>query len=67
MEGQNLIESSSTYLGMAFQTVSNQVVSILPKIFLAIIIFIAGWIVAAAIAEIVVRILKSLKIEILRN
>lgn len=60
---QGLIQTSGSYLGVAFQNVSNQMVALLPKVLLAIVIFVAGWVVAAAIAEVVSRIIKSLKVD----
>ncbi|MEI6749472.1 MAG: hypothetical protein WCM93_09960 [Bacteroidota bacterium] len=63
MYEQNLIQTSGSYLQTAFQNVSNQVVELLPKVLLAVVIFIAGWVVAAAIEEIVSRVVKSLKVD----
>lgn len=47
----------------AFQNMSNQVVGFLPKFLTAILLFVAGWVIAAAIGEIVSRIVKSLKVD----
>lgn len=58
-----IIQTSGAYLGTSFQNVSNQIVSLLPKVLLAIVILLAGWIVAVAIGEIISRIVKSLKID----
>jgi hypothetical protein len=58
-----IIQTSGAYLGTAFQNVSNQVVALLPKVLLAVVILLAGWVVAVAVAEIVSRIVKSLKVD----
>ncbi|KKQ81413.1 MAG: Small-conductance mechanosensitive ion channel-like protein [Parcubacteria group bacterium GW2011_GWF2_38_76] len=58
-----IIQTSGAYLGTAFQNVSNQIVSLLPKVLLAVVILLAGWVVAATIAEVISRIVKSLKVD----
>lgn len=63
MEVQNLVQTSGSYLQVAFQNVSNQMVMLLPKIILAIIIFVAGWFLASFIEELIARAAKSLKID----
>lgn len=57
------MQTSGSYLANAFQGMSNQVVLFLPKLLTALVVFIAGWVIAAAIAEIIARIVKSLKID----
>lgn len=50
-------------LSDAFSTVGSGVVAVLPKIVLAIVIFVAGWIIAAVIARVIEQVFKAIKID----
>ncbi len=60
----NLINDWGMGLGDAFnQGLGVEILKFLPKIVLAIIIFIAGWVVATVLADVVSKIAKAIKID----
>lgn len=50
-------------LGDAFTVIGVQLLQFLPKLVLAIIIFIAGWVIGSVLAEVISKIIKALKID----
>lgn len=59
----NIISDWGTQLSMAFTGIGVQVLQFLPKLVLAIIIFIAGWVVGSVLCEVVSKIIKAVKID----
>jgi len=58
-----IISDWGTQLSMAFTGIGVQALQFLPKLLLAIIIFIAGWVVGSVLAEVVAKIVKAIKID----
>lgn len=58
-----LLQTWGEVLTESFQTIGSGVISFLPKLILALIIFIAGWVVAAFIGRIANQIIRVLKID----
>ena len=59
----NIITDWGTQLSMAFMGIGVEVLQFLPKLVLAIIIFIAGWVVGSVLSEVVSKIVKSIKVD----
>jgi len=59
----NIISDWGTQLSMAFTGIGVQVLQFLPKLILAIIIFIAGWVVGSVLCEVVSKIVKAIKFD----
>ncbi|MBI5077752.1 MAG: hypothetical protein HZB11_00055 [Candidatus Yonathbacteria bacterium] len=58
-----IISDWGVQLSDAFTGIGVQVLQFLPKLILAIIIFIAGWVVGSVLAEVVSKIVKAIKID----
>lgn len=58
-----IISDWGTQLSAAFTGIGVQALQFLPKLLLAIIIFIAGWVVGSVLAEVVSKIVKAIKID----
>ena len=58
-----IISDWGVQLSDAFTGIGVQVLQFLPKLLLAIIIFIAGWVVGSVLAEVVSKIVKAVKID----
>ncbi len=58
-----IISDWGVQLSSAFQGIGVQVLQFLPKLLLAIIIFIAGWVVGSVLAEVISKIVKAIKID----
>ena len=59
----DVLVKSGSFLSIAFQNVSNQIVSFLPTFISALLIFIAGWVIASAVDEIISKFIKVLKVD----
>lgn len=59
----NIISDWGTQLSLAFTGIGVQVLQFLPKLILAIIIFIAGWVVGSVLCEVVSKIVKAIKVD----
>lgn len=63
-----IISDWGVQLSSAFTGIGVQVLQFLPQLLLAIIIFIAGWVVGSVLAEVIEKIVKAIKIDsILEN
>lgn len=58
-----MITDWSDVLVMSFQNLWNQIVEYLPQIFVAIIIFIVGWVVAAILGNWIAQIIRAMKLD----
>lgn len=58
-----IISDWGTQLSAAFTGIGVQALQFLPKLLLAIIIFIAGWVVGSVLAEVVSKIVKAIKVD----
>jgi hypothetical protein len=58
-----LISDWGTQLGGAFTGIGAQAVSFLAQLVLAIVIFIAGWVVGSVLEEVVSKLVKAMKID----
>jgi len=58
-----LISDWGMQLSSAFMGIGVQALFFLPKLLLAVIIFIAGWVVGSVLAEVVSKIIKAIKID----
>lgn len=58
-----IISDWGVQLSSAFTGIGVQVLQFLPKLLLAIVIFIAGWVVGSVLAEVVSKIIKAIKID----
>ncbi|HAS84640.1 MAG TPA: hypothetical protein DCS23_01000 [Candidatus Yonathbacteria bacterium] len=58
-----IISDWGVQLSSAFTGIGVQVLQFLPKLLLAIIIFIAGWVVGSVLSEVVSKIIKAIKID----
>jgi hypothetical protein len=60
---QNLIDAWRIGLGESFYTVGTGVAGVLPKLIIAIAIFIAGWAIGALFGRVISQIVKSIKFD----
>ena len=60
-----LITQWGMQLNDAFQGIGIEILQFLPKLVLAIIIFIAGWVVGSVLAEVIEKLVKALKVDAL--
>ncbi|MFA5997344.1 MAG: hypothetical protein WC791_02535 [Candidatus Paceibacterota bacterium] len=58
-----LISDWGTQLGGSFQGIGGQLIAFLPKLLVAIVIFIAGWVVGSVLAEVIAKLVKATKID----
>ena len=58
-----LITGWGEALTSAFQGIGMQVITALPKLLIAIVIFIAGWLVGSVLSEVIEKIVKAIKID----
>jgi small-conductance mechanosensitive channel len=58
-----IIQTWGDVLTRSFQNIGAQVISVLPNLILALIIFIAGWVVGSLVARLVAQIVNALKID----
>jgi small-conductance mechanosensitive channel len=58
-----IISDWGTQLSSAFTGIGAQLLAFLPKLLIAVIIFIAGWVVGSVLAEVVSKMVKALKID----
>lgn len=61
--GQNLIQNWGEGLGESFRTVGVGVANFVPKLIIAIVVFIAGWVVASVLGRVVAQIIRSMKVD----
>jgi len=60
---ETILDAWRVGLGESFQGVSSGVASFVPKLLVAVIIFIAGWAVAAILGRVVSQIIRSVKVD----
>ena len=60
-----LITQWGTSLSSAFTGIGIQMVQFIPKVILALVIFIAGWVVGSVLGEVVAKIIKALRLDAL--
>ena len=58
-----LIQTWSTVLTMSFQNLWYGIVQYLPNILVAVIIFVIGWLIGAALNKVIVQLAKSIKLD----
>lgn len=58
-----MIQTWSETLALTFQNVGGELLMFIPKLFLAIVIFIAGWVVGSLVGGVVAQIVKALKVD----
>lgn len=58
-----LITQWGTQLNDAFQGIGLEILQFLPKMVLAVVIFIAGWIIGSVLAEVIEKAVKAIKID----
>ncbi len=60
---QNLINAWGSGISESFREVGTGVAYFLPKLIIAIVVFIAGWVVASILGRFIAQIIKSLKVD----
>lgn len=59
----NLVDTWTLGLGQSFEGIGSGVVQLVPKIVVAIIIFVIGWIVAVFLGKAIAQIIKAIKVD----